>query len=190
MNVYFTASISQKNQYGKHYTKIVDTLKKFGHKIVHEHITSHSSEDVNRVSESGRIEFYKKVQKWISEADLVVAEVSYPSTLNVGHEITMALERGKPIIALYLQGKNSVFFDGLRSEKFIYEEYTPTTLESILKQSLDLAQDSSDVRFNFIISPSLLEYLDWIAKTKKLPRSVYLRKLIELDREKNKEYQG
>jgi hypothetical protein len=48
--------------------------------------------------------------------------------------------------------------------------------------------ENIDTRFNFFISPKIGNFLDWIAKKKKLPRAVYLRKLIEDDMDKNKEY--
>lgn len=190
MNIYFTAAISLKDKYGDYYLKIVDLLISNGHKVVHEHITKVSMKNISDSSIEERNSYYKKVQRWISEADLVVAELSFPSTLNIGYEISAAIERGKTVIGLYLKDCSSAFFQGISSDKFIYEEYTEKTLEYVLKNALELAQDTADVRFNFIISPSLLEYLDWIAKNKKLPRSVYLRRLIEEDMAKNKGYKA
>lgn len=59
----------------------------------------------------------------------------------------------------------------------------------LLKEAMSKAENKVDVRFNFFVTPRILLYLDWLAKNKKLPRSVYLRNLIESDMEKNKEYQ-
>ena len=37
--------------------------------------------------------------KNISKADIVVVEISFPSTVNVGHELSLAMEKGKPVVA-------------------------------------------------------------------------------------------
>ena len=189
MNIYFTASVSQRDSYGKEYQVITNLLKKLGHKVVHEHVTSSSLKEVYNSSHEENEKYYHQVQKWISEADIVVAEISYPSTLNIGHEVTLALDKSKPVIGLYRTGKGSAFFEGIKSEKFVYEEYTPQTLEKVLEDAVNFASESADTRFNFLIPSRLLDYLDWVAKNQNTPRSVYLRNLIEGDLAKNKKYQ-
>ena len=62
------------------------------------------------------------------------------------------------------------------------------SVEEALKLALDYASDQMDTRFNFFISPKHGNYLDWISKNKKVPRAVYLRRLIEKDMDENKEY--
>lgn len=188
MNIYFTASVSQKDQYGKYYSRIITLLESQGHKVIHSHITDHTPAGINAVDAEGRIKYYKQVLKWMSESDVVLAEISYPSTLNIGHEVTLALEKGKPVIGMYLTGHGSVFFEGIKSDKFVYEEYSSTTLEKVLSDALSFASDSADTRFNFLIPSRLLDYLDWVAKNQNTPRSVYLRNLIESDLAKNKKY--
>lgn len=188
MRIYFTASVLQKDIYGDNYDRIVAYLESKGHEIIHEHITARSLASIDKLSEDDNKQHYKKVQKWISDCDLIVAEVSFPSTLNVGHEITIALDKGKTVVALYSQGKVSTFFQAIKSDKLIYQEYTKDTLESILEEGLEYAQGNADTRFNFIVPRSILDYLDWVSQHKNLPRSVYLRNLIEQDMKKNKEY--
>jgi len=50
------------------------------------------------------------------------------------------------------------------------------------------AREKVDVRFNFYISPEIGRYLDWISQRKKLPRSVFLRGLVERHMHVDKEY--
>ena len=188
MKIYFTAAISQKPQYGVYYDRIVQCLEKLGHKVVHEHITKVSMQDVSSESDEKKVKYYRDVLRWITEADIVIAETSFPSTLNVGHEVSLSLEKGKPVIALHLKGKESVFFSGNQSEKLVYESYTESTLESVLESSLEYASDRQDVRFNFFVSPDIQQYLDWVAKYKRTPRAVYLRELLERDMRENKEW--
>lgn len=189
MKIYFTAAISLSDKYGDYYTKIVNKLIAMGHQVIHEHITEVSMSDIeNNSSEEERIKYYKQVNNWIKSVDLIVAELSFPSTLNVGHEVTIALEKNKPVLGLFLEGKDSLFFQGMNSEKFLYQNYNNKSLEMVLEDAIDYCQEMSDVRFNFFISPAIGNYLDWISKEKKIPRSVYLRNLIEKNMEENEEY--
>jgi hypothetical protein len=185
MKIYFTAAISQKDKFGAIYDKIIKVLEQNDHQVQHDHITQTNLDQVLGKDDAERLTYYKKALKWISQADVVVVEASFPSTLNIGHEVTLSLEKGKPVVMLYKQGFDSVFMHGLNSEKLFLVEYTEENLEQLLKDTVEYARDQSDTRFNFFISPRHVAYLDWVAQTKKIPRSVYLRHLLEKDRDKN-----
>ena len=43
-----------------------------------------------------RVNGYKKMLDMIDKADFSVFEASFPSTLHIGHEITLAIDKGKP----------------------------------------------------------------------------------------------
>lgn len=190
MIIYFTAAISLKNLYGENYIKIVESLQALGHKVIHEHITDVSLEKVFSMTDKEKVEYYKKVLKWIGKVDLIVAEVSFPSTLNIGHEVGLALEKGKPVLALYVHDKASPFFQGIRNEKFIYSEYSFTNLNGVLQNGLETIESISDARFNFYISPEINRYLDWVNQNKKLPRAVFLRNLLEKAMKTDKDFNG
>jgi 2'-deoxynucleoside 5'-phosphate N-hydrolase len=187
MKIYFTASLTGKNLYEENYKKIIKILEDMDIKVVSDHVLTEEKGGVSAKSHEEIISFYKKISNWISQSDIVVAEVTYPST-NVGHEITLALEKGKPVIFLYIEGKEPKLLNALDSEKSQLIPYKPKDLKTILKTSIEEAQDQMDVRFNFFISPKIGAYLDWIAKQKKTPRAVFLRRLIEEHMKKNKDY--
>lgn len=188
MKIYFTASIAQKSQFGENYEKIIETLLNLGHHVQYEHITGKKIIDIAAQSEEELNKYYKQVVKWITDADVMVAEASFPSTLNIGHEISLSLDKSKPVIVFFKKGYDSFFLRGLNSDKLFLLEYTEDNLKEVVRTGIDFAKDQADTRFNFFISPSLAHYLDWISQKKKIPRSVYLRQLIEQDREKNTEY--
>jgi transposase len=190
MKIYFTAAISLNELYGKNYAKIIETLKKLGHTVIHEQITDNSIDVVFNKTHEQNVTYYKKTIKEISKADLLVAEVSFPSTLNVGHEVSLALEKGKPVIALYVQDKNSPFFEGINSENFYYQKYDPTDISKTLPQVIDEIIKHSDTRFNFYISPEIGQYLDWVSQHKKLPRAVFLRSLLEKSMKSEKDFEN
>lgn len=187
MKIYFSAAIYQQKQFGANYKRIVDQVKKLGH-TVNQDTTETSLEDALNKTDDQRIKYYKQVLNWIASADVVVLEVSFPSTLHIGHEITLALDKGKPVVALYKKGFEPSFFLGLEHEKLLWVEYTDDNLEKSLSDALDFAVQTSDVRFNFFISPQIGVYLDWVSKNKRIPRAVYLRRLIEDDMKNNSDY--
>lgn len=187
MKIYFSAAIYQEKQFGEVYKRIVDQLKKLGHTVNQDTTDTSLDEALNKTDEQ-RVKYYKQVLGWIASSDVVVLEVSFPSTLHIGHEITIALDKGKPVVALYKKGHEPSFFLGLEHDKLLWVEYTESDLEKTLTDSLEFAMQQSDVRFNFFISPQIGTYLDWVSQKRRLPRAVYLRRLIEEDMKSNKEY--
>lgn len=185
MKVVFVASHTQRKDLGKYYDRVVKLLEDKGMEV-----SSGSLFDEKLEKEVGidKEKWYKQSIKEVQKADLVVVEISYPSTANVGHELTYALEIGKPVIAIYHKDREPIFLRGREDEKLLLFEYAENDLENVLEAALEYATDIQDVRFNFFISPAIGRYLDWVSKNKRIPRAVYLRKLIEEDMRNNQEF--
>jgi len=185
MKVVFIASHTQKNELGGYYDRCVKWLGSHGCDVA---VGTLFDEKLEKAEESDREKWYKDSIREIQKSDLVVVEISYPSTANVGHELTYALEIGKPVVAIYHASREPVFLRGREDEKLLLFAYTDRDLENILESGIEYATEIQDVRFNFFISPKIGRYMDWISKNKRVPRAVYLRKLIEEDMHGNKEY--
>lgn len=190
MLVYFNASVSSQPEYKEDYKNIVKSLEKLGHKVMADHILDYPVSKRDDETSESRKEYYDKMVKRIKKSDLMVAEISFPSTVHVGHELTLAMDFNKPVLALYKKSKRPILFWGLEEDKFLVEEYTEAELNDVIKRGVDYLSDHMDTRFNFFISPKIENYLDWIAKNRRTPRAVYLRNLIKDDMEKNKSYSG
>lgn len=188
MKVVFIASHSQRKELGDSYKKINDALESHGHDVFTGNLFS-PERDTALETKTHREGWYKEVLQHIKGAELVVIEISYPSTANVGHILTQALDLGKPVIALYKSGRDPFFLRGRIDEKLTLLEYTDGDIDSVVSSALDYAASIQDVRFNFFISPQIGTYLDWISKIKRIPRAVYLRRLIENDMNTNKEFE-
>lgn len=190
MKVTFVASHSQISELGDFYTRINKVLVDRGYTVYSgtlfdkKHNTAVFVDDQKK-----REEWYKESISKIREADVVVVETSYPSTANVGHELTYALDLGKPVIALYKSGRDPFFLRGRVDDKLTILPYTTYDLEQVLINAFDYALAIQDVRFNFFISPQIGRYLDWVAQKKRVPRAVFLRKLIENEMLGDKEYE-
>jgi hypothetical protein len=180
MNIYFTASLAAKQQYIQHYQQIVDTLKKLKCLTIADHIFAASESSIKLQTREERLQFHAQLEDWINHCDCVVVEASFPS-ISVGYEISMALHRGKPVLILYSEGDPPSLLAYHENERIICERYTKESLSSILSEFIAFVKGNADTRFTFFITPKIAAHLEARAKKEKLPKSVYLRKLIEKD---------
>jgi hypothetical protein len=99
LTIYFAGAISGGRADVAHYRGIVEALEADGHRVLAGAV---ASEDVGAHGESlDAVAIFARDLDWICEADVLVAEVSLPST-GVGYEIAAARYRyGKPVICLY-----------------------------------------------------------------------------------------
>jgi nucleoside 2-deoxyribosyltransferase len=84
------------------YQSIVRALTEAGHEVP----TAHLAETGITSVEAGihPNEVYERDVAWIRACDVLIAEVSVPSH-GVGYEIGFALGIGKPVLALYQEGR-------------------------------------------------------------------------------------
>ena len=133
MKIYFTGSLHNRDIDKKIYRRIISYLEKLGNTVKADHILYPTVEDLDRQTLTQRVGYYKDLDRWIKQSDLVVCEVSYPSTLNIGHEVSLALDKGKPVLALYQKNREPGVLLGISSEKLILMEYSENDLEKIAK---------------------------------------------------------
>jgi len=153
MKIAFLTSTSAPTPYKEYYITIINYLTRQGHNI------SHS----------------------IKESDLVIAECSSPS-INIGYEISHALQEEKEIIILKSKesGISFTISDPLFNDRNIcIYEYDKNNLLSILKEALEYNTPKKYQKFNVLFSPQMVAKLNLISKKKNLPKSVYIRDLIE-----------
>jgi hypothetical protein len=177
MHAYFTASIVGKRTNLHHYQEIVRRITEKGISITADHILKTDEQTIHLETKNERLDFHKKLERWITEADFMVVEATFPS-ISVGYEIALALRRGKPILVLYSQGEPPSLINNNEEDKLVCERYTSSTLKSIIDDFIKYVQGSTDTRFTFFISSEIALYLEKTAKKHRVPKSVYLRNLI------------
>ncbi len=191
MKIMMVGSIRKKDfQVREVVERIITLTKKLGHRPIHEHFTKISQTDLDSMDDNHDIRFHNKIISNIKTCDIVVSECSEQS-LSVGYLLSYAANLGRPIIIFYSKGSEepNLFPSLTKSSKFFLVEYeTLDQLETLVPEYIGYAKEQIDIRFNFFISPLIVNYLDWIAKKKKIPRSVYLRSLIQKDMKNNKDY--
>ena len=186
MKVHFAADVGGDKE---DFKMICQLIEKLDHSLVTDHYLSRNLSDIDKESPEESKFYVERSMKWIKSADVVVFETTKPD-ISIGYELAVAVSLHKPVIVLYNDTKSKApnSIKGVEREKLQIVGYNRDTLVEVLDIVLENAHDSADVRFNFFISPSIGSYLDWIAKNKKVPRSVHLRNLIQRDMEENEEY--
>lgn len=185
MLAYFTASIVGKKYNLPNYRRVVGLLKEKGVQILDEHILDVYEKDIQIQSKEKRLAFHKQLEDWVNTSDFLVAETSFPS-ISVGYEISMALDRGKPVLILYSEGDPPSLFAYHENQKIVCEKYTQENLPTIIADFLRFVRGEADTRFTFFISSKQASYLAKQAKKRRVPKSVYLRSLIDADLKREK----
>jgi len=134
LNVYFTAATSYDGDLKKQYGKIIYLIKRSGVNIL-------SGEQIidkkllNRDKSLTKRQIFERERKSIDQSDCIIAEVSRPS-LGVGSEITYALNKEKPVMALVLEGfedKISPIIAGNPAENLFFEYYNFDKLSFLIR---------------------------------------------------------
>lgn len=127
------------------------------------------------------LDFFKKqgvtITNQLSQADFVILESSIPD-IETGYLVCKALELNKPVIALYLKGHLPAFLPKIKDDKFSLVEYGEDNIRKKLELACEKAKQSADKRFNFFISPKLLNYLNEETKRTATTKSAFIRELI------------
>jgi len=187
MKVSFITSPRIKQKYPESIDKIFSILKELGYSHTCDFITDVDVKDFYTADVPTIKKDYKEMAGGIKKADVAIFEASMHS-LAVGYLVHYALESGKPVIVLHLEDSPPFLFENIQNEKLLVIPYESTNLRENLKIALEDSKDQMDVRFNFFVSPKIVRFLDWVAKKKKMPRAVYLRRLIEEDMKRSKDF--
>jgi len=142
--------------------------------------------EMDKFDENRSLAFHKSVMNGMKRADGLLIEASYPS-IGVGYNLASAVQLGKPVIVFYSGKEEPHIFRTLEkiNDKFQVIRYSShDQLRKEIPPALAFATENQDTRFNFFISPEHAKYLDWIAQTYKMSRSVHLRRLINKEMDK------
>jgi hypothetical protein len=186
MKIFFTGSPRALKTKRENHEKIYKALEKKGEHLSNLVIKA-DPDNFYQTEYDYVVKHYKSTIKNLKKADIVVAEVSMHS-MSMGYLINKALELSKPVIALYTTSHEPFFLTGLDDPRLQIVEYNLSDVEEKVSDALDYAASQQDTRFNFFVAPKHINFMDWIAHNKKIPRSVFLRKLIEREIANDEQY--
>lgn len=123
MKIYFAGSIRGGRANVEKYREIINHLKNYG-EVLTEHVGDKTINDLGEQSLSVE-EIYNRDLNWLTEADIVIGEVSIPS-LGVGYEVAKAEKLGKRILCVYQKSEESREISAMikGNRNIILKEYT------------------------------------------------------------------
>lgn len=188
MKIFFTGSPRALTSHNESLVKIYKIVEELGYHHLSDFVISPKWKDFYTYDEKQLTAHFNKMIDALKKADVVLVEGSVHS-MSMGYLVEKALSQNKPVIVLHQLKQPILFISGISDKKLQIVEYNSENINSVLKKALEYAINQQEVRFNFFISPNIGRYLDWISKVKKIPRSVYLRALIERDMRENTEFE-
>lgn len=175
LRVFFTCASDFLKSHEKTVLQILSQLDKQNCIILHDWVRDRGKQ---RPLNSSYI--YNTVTSAIKHSDLVVAEISFPST-SVGEQITYASSLGIQVMCLYdkqIMKTPSRYLVGTKSKFIDVIEYNRENLESVIKNTIYSAVKNNFVKFNFISTVRLNTLLDQESKKLRLSKSHLLRSIL------------
>jgi nucleoside 2-deoxyribosyltransferase len=172
MKVYFSASSSNLIKDKELYLRITNTILKSGGTLISNWIDDKTKLNAN--------DLFEQTTKDIKSADFLVAEITYPST-GVGQQIGLALSWKIPVVALKRIDINndSRFTVGTKSPYLKIVKYNLDSLEKTLSVSFEDIKKSKYIKFNFVTTREINDYLEQKSNEKKISKSELLREIVE-----------
>lgn len=181
MKVYFSVSPKAKAEFGKIYKSIFDEISRAGYQHLSEEALHEDEDTFYEEMEKGGKDTHKNIFKekikFLQTADINIFDLS-AGGVGLGFNVEKSLELNKPTIVLY-HGDNVPFFlSGIDDDKFILVGYNDKNWKKVIRETLEIARERRDKRFNFFISPKLLEYLEKASGEEGVTKSKFIRNLI------------
>jgi antirestriction protein len=165
MKVWFGCSTAEFEKYQQNYFAIRDFVVAEGHVLTRDWIQRTYELIKAKRKRVGTEEIYRAVIKAINDADVLIVEDTI-SNFSTGHQITLGLQRRKPVLVLW-QGQKNKYFDstmlhGVSSDYLQISQYDMTNYQSIIRGFIKKYEHAGDkYRFNLVIDEVERQYLEW-----------------------------
>jgi nucleoside 2-deoxyribosyltransferase len=135
MNIYFACTITGGREFEPVYQAITRALTADNHQVPTAHLAESGVVALEAVIDP--FEVYQRDVTWIRESRALIAEVSVPSH-GVGYEIGFALGLGKPVLALYQQGRkvSKMICGNPDSNMYVMAYQTPEHAITLIREFL------------------------------------------------------
>lgn len=184
MKIGLLVSFRWKKECAPIFEKMMKFFKDKGHKVVTSDISVDQLHPLGYVErEKIFMRFYEKLEA----CDVVFAECSLQST-QVGFGLSYLRSKGKPIVILSHENMTGMSVKGevySNVENLAVFEYNDNNFLQILAEALSILESRIDKRFTIIFPADLMAQLEDISLKKHLPKSVYIRNIIENALEKD-----
>jgi len=120
---------------------------------------------------------YQNTLTNLKKAYVIVVEVSIHS-LSMGYLINKGIELSKPTLCLYSKGNAPFFLSGIHDPNLVVSEYTYESIDDVISDAFDYFSGNQDKRFNLMLSPQMINFLNDYSKKNKMSKAQIIRKAI------------
>lgn len=189
MKVFFTCSTRNINKYAKKYRFIRDEIIRLGHQINRDWIDYSINVKERNIPDIASHTVYKDVMSAILTADVVVVDSTVRS-MSVGHQVTYAMQKSKPVLLLKKFSNDKrhkkLFIEGSESRGLNTAEYKKTSdIKKILENFFKKYEDKSTRRFNLVLTGSQDSYVSWASYHYKKTKTDVIQEAIDKMAEKD-----
>lgn len=181
MKVFFSSSTSQIEKYLSIYKLICKTIIESGSELTRDWLDA--AREVQRKNLYVDFErMYEDIIASILDADVGIVEGTVKG-LSTGHQMTIALEKGKPVLFLRQNFGEDKFPFIVRKEQaplFMDKIYhAPEEIPGLIKDFLDLHKKGKKVRFNLVLSPEEEKYLEWAMFSYNKTKTGFIKEMLQ-----------
>ncbi len=192
MKVVFITSTSKLPEYFPIYKQICEIIVSLGHELTRDWI----DEALQNQETKNKVDFdklYADIITSIINADVAIVEGTVKG-LTAGHQMTIALQKGKPVLHLHQSTNRDMFSlttNGVISELLNDEVYTNTNeLPEIIEKFLEENKTGKKTRFNLVLSSQEDRYIEWSAFIHKKSKTELIRGLIRKEMKADDRYKN
>jgi|WetSurMetagenome_2_1015567.scaffolds.fasta_scaffold33805_5 hypothetical protein len=180
MNIFFSASSDVSIEIKNEYKGIMKILSDAGYLVSQSLFDGISNKKL--IDENDFNFVYDDVLKKIDEAEVLLADISYPSS-GVGYQVYHAVFQRKPVVIIYKKdGKTnpSVIIRGIKSKKVTIIGYENCEdLKKSLLEAVEKASGKVKVRFNLVMKASDFSFIERESKKNGQTKTGYLLGLLK-----------
>ena len=183
MKIYSTASSKGVVKNKQICRQIVKIIEKSGHQLSLDWIklaTDPSEPLKGRPADP--VNIFKENLTSLTKSSACIFETS-DSSWGLVYQITYSITKEIPTLCLFNTKKSpsdlSNMLPGIKSKYLFIEKYSTDTLEEIIKKFLFRVEKSNLVKFNFIVTQEIKDYIEWAANKNNMSQSEFLREEIK-----------
>lgn len=181
MKVFFAASTAELFTYYPVYKKICELVVSLGHTLTRDWLDGALKVQKKNL----KVDFdkmYSDIIASILNADVGIVEGTIKG-LTTGHQMTVALQKSKPLLYLHQpKGKDMFPFmvSEAYSELFVEKVYRSTReIPQIVEEFLNSQKKGGKVRFNLVLNKSEIAYIEWASFVYKKSKTQIIREIIQ-----------
>lgn len=180
MKVYFGSSTSKIDKYYPLYKLICNTVSNLGHQLTRDWLDE-AKENLDNDLKINFEEMYDEIIASILVADVCIVEGTVKG-LSTGHVMTVALNKGKPLLFLHQDLGNDKFpfiVNGAEAHLLTEKVYKDQKeIPKIIKEFLDSQRKGKRIRFNLVLASQENNYLEWASFYYNKTKTDVIRELI------------